>query len=184
VGGYVVWLTGLCGAGKTTICSGIQARAGREFGSRAVALDGEALRRGVCSDLGFSPGDRREHLRRVSHLGALLADANLAVTVALISPYHADRERARSIIGAARFRLVWVKAPLSLCEERDTQGLYRRARRGEIADFTGVSAPYEEPDDADLVVDTAKLSAEESVAMVWDYIHRQGLGLMMDGAGI
>jgi adenylyl-sulfate kinase len=179
-----LWLTGLCGAGKTTICAGIQARANREFASRAVALDGEALRRGVCSDLGFSPEDRREHLRRVAHLGALLADANLAVTVALISPYRADRERARSIIGASRFRLVWVKAPLSVCEERDTQGLYRRARRGEIADFTGVSAPYEEPDDADLIVDTAALDVDKSVELVWDYIHRAGLGLMMDGAGI
>jgi adenylyl-sulfate kinase len=181
--GYVLWLTGLSGAGKTTICSGLQQRALRQFTYRAVALDGDALRRGICSDLGFTPADRRENVRRVAHLGALLADGGLAVTVGLISPYRADREQARAIIGAERFRLIYVKAPLAVCEQRDPKGLYRRARRGEVADFTGIDAPYEEPHDADLVVDTVELNERQSVDLVWAYVERAGFGLMMGSGG-
>jgi adenylyl-sulfate kinase len=165
--GFVVWLTGLSGAGKTTICSGLNERAAALAAPRVFALDGDMLRRGLCSDLGFTAEDRKENVRRVAHLAALLADHGFAVTAALISPYRVDREQAREIIGPERFRLVWVRATLEVCEARDPKGLYKRARSGEIPRFTGVSDPYEEPIDADLVVDTEHHRAHESVEEVW-----------------
>jgi len=165
--GLVIWLTGLSGSGKTTICCGVNELASGHAARRAVALDGDQLRRGLCSDLGFTAEDRRENVRRTAHVAALLADTGFAVIAALISPYRVDRDDARAIIGADRFRLVWVRAPLDVCEARDPKGLYRRARAGEIPRFTGISDPYEEPENADLVVNTAELSPGESVDHVW-----------------
>lgn len=165
--GFVIWLTGLSGAGKTTICRGVNELASAHATRRAVALDGDQLRRGLNSDLGFTADDRRENVRRTAHVAALLADTGFVAVTALISPYRADREQARSIVGPERFRLVWVKAPLEVCEARDPKGLYRRARSGEILRFTGVSDPYEEPEGADLVVNTAELSTAESIEAVW-----------------
>jgi adenylyl-sulfate kinase len=147
-----IWLTGLSGAGKSTLA--------RALGW--AVIDGDDLRRGLCSDLGFSPADRAENVRRAAHVARILNDAGVDVVVALISPLRAHRALAREIVGAG-FREAFVKAPLAVCEARDPKGLYARARRGELADFTGVSAPYEEPEAPDLTLDTSTLTVEECV---------------------
>lgn len=142
--GGVVWLTGLSGAGKTTTARALAAVLRAE--NRAVCvLDGDALRRGLCSDLGFSAADRQENIRRVGEVARLFADAGLICVVALISPYRRDRNRARAVAPPGRFIEVYINAPLAVCEQRDPKGLYARARAGELLEFTGISAPYEPP---------------------------------------
>lgn len=142
--GGVIWLTGLSGAGKSTIADALQQRL-REEGHLVYVLDGDTLRRGLNADLGFSAADRRENIRRVGEVAALFADAGFLTITALISPFRADRERARDAIGAERFLEVFVDVPLEVCEQRDPKGLYRRARAGELPEFTGISSPYEPP---------------------------------------
>jgi adenylylsulfate kinase len=149
--GAVIWFTGLSGAGKSTIAHLTQRRL-FSAGHLAVVLDGDRVRDGLCKDLGFSPEDRRENVRRVAHVAKLFADFGLIAVVALISPYREDRARAREIC-APSFLEVFVKTSLETCERRDPKGLYRKARSGEIAEFTGVSAPYEPPLSADVVLD-------------------------------
>lgn len=142
--GGVVWLTGLSGAGKTTTSRALAAVLRAE--NRAVCvLDGDALRRGLCSDLGFAAADRQENIRRVGEVARLFADAGLICVVALISPYRRDRDRARAAAPPGRFIEVYINAPLAVCEQRDPKGLYARARAGELLEFTGISAPYEPP---------------------------------------
>ncbi|MBI5783954.1 MAG: adenylyl-sulfate kinase [Rhodocyclales bacterium] len=153
-----VWLTGLSGAGKSTLAYALEDRL-FHAGFLPYVLDGDNIRHGLSSDLGFSEGDRTENIRRVAEAAALMNDAGLIVVTAFISPLRSDRAMARRIIGAA-FVEVHVAAPLVICESRDPKGLYRKARRGEIPDFTGISAPYEAPDSADLVVATDKLSID------------------------
>ena len=161
----VLWLTGLSGAGKSTLAMALEQRLFEE-GWQVYVLDGDNVRRGLNANLGFSPNDRAENIRRVGEVAALMADAGMLVVTAFISPYRADRERARAAAKAAgvAFNEVWVKADMAVCEARDPKGLYARARKGEIGDFTGVSAPYEEPAVAELVVDTAVGGVEECVA--------------------
>jgi len=149
-----VWLTGLSGAGKSTIASELERRL-IELRRSCYVLDGDNLRGGINRDLGFGPDDRRENIRRVAEVARLMNDAGLIVITALISPYSADRAMAAEIVGPERFLEVYIDAPLAVCEQRDPKGLYRKARRGEIAEFTGVSAPYEPPQQAALVLDTA-----------------------------
>lgn len=147
--GAVVWLTGLSGAGKSTIA----ARAGQALHARghlAYILDGDNLRFGLCADLGFAAEDRAENVRRLGEAARLMQDAGLIVLVAAISPYRQDRERARGRIAAGRFVEVFVDAPLAVCEARDPKGLYRRARAGEITGFSGIDAPYEAPEAPEL----------------------------------
>lgn len=140
----MVWLTGLSGAGKTTTARALAAVLRAE--NRAVCvLDGDALRRGLCSDLGFAAADRQENIRRVGEVARLFADAGLICVVALISPYRRDRDRARAAAPPGRFIEVYINAPLAVCEQRDPKGLYARARAGELLEFTGISAPYEPP---------------------------------------
>jgi adenylyl-sulfate kinase len=142
--GCVVWLTGLSGAGKTTIARALEIEL-RGAGHPACVLDGDCLRRGLCADLGFSPEDRQENIRRVGEVARLFADAGMICVVALISPYRLDRARARAAAPGGRFLEVFVNSPLDVCERRDPKGLYARARAGELKEFTGVSAPYEPP---------------------------------------
>jgi adenylylsulfate kinase len=149
--GAVVWFTGLSGSGKTTIARAVD-RLLLDAGRRSYMLDGDSLRTGLNRDLGFSPRDREENLRRFAEVARLFADAGVLCLVSAISPYEATRQEARARIGPERFVLVHVATPLSVCESRDAKGLYRRARAGEIPDFTGVSAPYEEPDAADVTL--------------------------------
>jgi bifunctional enzyme CysN/CysC len=151
--GAVLWFTGLPGSGKSTLAMALERRLfDREW--QVYTLDGDNVRRGLSADLGFSPDDRAENIRRVGEVAALFADAGAICIVAFISPYRADRERARAAAGNRRFFEVYVKSALATCERRDPKGHYRRARAGEIKDFTGVDAPYETPETPAVVVDT------------------------------
>lgn len=160
-----VWLTGLSAAGKSTIAEALE-RALASAKRPCFMLDGDALRAGLTRDLGFAAEDRRENIRRAAEVARLMNDAGLIVVAAFISPYRADREMARNIIGGERFLEVYVSAPLEVCERRDPKGLYRRARQGEIADFTGVSAPYEAPEAADVVLDSERRTVGQCVAQL------------------
>ncbi len=176
----MLWLTGLSGAGKSVIVAALEA-ALVASGHAAFVLDGDNLRHGLNSDLGFSPPDRTENIRRAGEVAALLADAGVLTLAAFISPYRADRAAARATVGAERFLEIFVDAPLALCEGRDPKQLYRRARAGEIADFTGVSAPYEPPEHPDLTLDTAALDPAACVASLLALLERRGF-LGVEGA--
>ena len=169
--GAVVWLTGLSGAGKSTIAQALE----RELFQRAMhpyVLDGDNIRHGLNSNLGFAPQDRIENIRRVSEVAKLMADAGNVVITAFISPYRLDRQRARAIAlqGNAEFIEVFVDAPLQVCEERDPKNLYKKARAGEIREFTGIDAPYEAPADPEIVVQTDRQSIAESVASILEQL--------------
>jgi bifunctional enzyme CysN/CysC len=169
--GAVVWLTGLSGAGKSTIAQSIE-RDLFHRGMNTYVLDGDNIRHGLNSNLGFSPDDRVENIRRVSEVAKLMADAGTVVITAFISPYRMDRRRAREIAleGNAEFIEVFVDAPLEVCEARDPKNLYKKARAGEIREFTGIDAPYEAPDDAEIVVHTDRQSIDESVATILEQL--------------
>lgn len=162
-----LWLTGLPGSGKSTLALGLAARLQAQ-GEPHQVLDGDVLRAGLCSDLGFSAADRRENIRRVAEVAALMNRAGMTVICALISPLAEARAMARAIVGPPSFVEVHVAAPLAVCEARDPKGLYRRARSGALADFTGVDAPYEAPAQAALHIDTS----QESVAASVERLHR------------
>jgi bifunctional enzyme CysN/CysC len=169
--GAVVWLTGLSGAGKSTIAQALE----RELFHRAVhtyVLDGDNIRHGLNSNLGFAPEDRVENIRRVSEVAKLMADAGTVVVTAFISPYRMDRSRAREIAleGNAEFIEVFVDAPLEVCETRDPKNLYKKARAGEIRDFTGIGAPYEAPEDPEIVVHTDQQTVDESVTTILEQL--------------
>lgn len=161
----VVWLTGLSGAGKSTVALALEAALHRQ-GRRTLVLDGDNVRQGLCAGLGFSAVDRHENLRRVAELAKLTVEAGIVTLAAFISPLEEDRAMVRRIIGAADLFEVYLACPLAVCEARDVKGLYRKARRGEIADFTGISSPYEVPTAAHLLIDTAGLSVEACVAQI------------------
>lgn len=161
--GGVVWLTGLSGSGKSTIASELERRL-LALGRPVWVLDGDKVREGLCSDLSFSPEHRKENIRRVAEVARLFADAGLICIVAFISPYRADRDRARSLLPPGRFIEVHLSAPLEVCERRDPKGLYAKARAGLVKDFTGITAPYEAPMDPELELRTDKFTVEECVS--------------------
>ena len=169
--GAVVWLTGLSGAGKSTIAQSIE-RDLFHRGMNTYVLDGDNIRHGLNSNLGFSPDDREENIRRVSEVAKLMADAGTVVITAFISPYRMDRSRAREIAleGNAEFIEVFVDAPLEVCEARDPKNLYKKARAGQIREFTGIDAPYEAPEDPEIVVHTDQQSVDESVATILEQL--------------
>ncbi len=166
--GAILWLTGLSGAGKTTLGAALE-RALLERDYAAVLLDGDAVRKTLSADLGFSAADRSENIRRAGEFAAALAGAGVIVIAAFISPYRADRDRLRAAHGAL-FSEVWLAAGLSACEQRDAKGLYARARRGELPQFTGISAPYEHPLAPDLSLDTGAISVDQSSAALLRYV--------------
>jgi bifunctional enzyme CysN/CysC len=166
-GGAVLWFTGLPGSGKSTLALRLEQHL-FDLGAQVYALDGDNIRRGLNSDLGFSANDRHENIRRIGEAAALFADAGLIVITAFISPYRADREMARSAAGSA-FYEIHIKASLEICERRDPKGHYALARAGKLADFTGISAPYEAPNDPALIVETDKMSVEDSLARLVDF---------------
>ena len=172
--GVVVWLTGLSGSGKSMIAHALEEKL-FERGQLAFVLDGDNVRHGLNRNLGFSPGDRAENIRRIGELGKLFADCGVIVMAAFISPYAADRQKARSLLGAGQFIEVFVKVALDIAEERDPKGLYKKARAGEISEFTGISAPYEEPENAEIVVDTGQLDLEATVDKVLAYLVENGV---------
>ena len=167
--GKVVWFTGLSGAGKSTCANALEV-ALHQQGQRTFVLDGDNVRKGLNKDLGFSESDRVENIRRVAEVARLMLEAGLVTITAFISPFRADRAMARQLIGDADFIEVYVSTPLEVCEQRDPKGLYRKARSGLIADMTGISSPYEAPEQADFVVPpgmTPEAAATELVALIF-----------------
>jgi adenylylsulfate kinase len=171
--GVVVWLTGLSGSGKSTIAVAAE-RVLVERGRLSYVLDGDNVRHGLNKNLGFSPGDRSENIRRIGEVAKLFADAGIVVFTSFISPYRADRDGVRALVDAGDFIEVYVDASVETCEKRDVKGLYKKARAGEIPEFTGVSAPYEAPERPEIVLDTNRQSVEESVEQVVRYLEEKG----------
>ena len=169
--GAVIWFTGLSGSGKSTLAMHVEKRLFNK-GLHVYVLDGDNVRRGLNTDLGFSPEDRAENIRRIGEAAALFADAGFVVITAFISPYRSDRDRARQAAGEA-FHEIYIAADLQTCEDRDPKGLYKRARAGEIKEFTGVSAPYEPPEEPELAVDTGQTDVEGSVDQIVAYIEQR-----------
>ncbi len=171
--GSTVWLTGFSGAGKSTIARELE----RQLLARrkiAYVLDGDNIRKGLNRDLGFSPRDREENIRRIGEVARLFADTEIIAIIAFISPYRADRDRARALHDEGSFFEIHVDCPLQVCEARDTKGLYARARRGEVADFTGISAPYEAPESPELRLDTSVSSLPDCVAAILALLNSNG----------
>lgn len=173
-GSVVLWFTGLPASGKSVLTKEVEWLLHRR-GVRTFVLDGDNIRRSLNSDLGYSPEDRSENIRRAGEVAKLLIDAGIVVLAAFISPYRKDRERVRNILEDGEFIEIYVKCPVEVCEKRDPKGLYRRAKAGEIPDFTGVSAPYEEPLAPELVVETDKLSVEEGANKVIEFLEKKGV---------
>jgi adenylylsulfate kinase len=171
--GCVLWFTGLSGSGKSTIAHRIEERL---LGLRHLCqvLDGDNIRHGLCRDLGFSAADRSENIRRIAEVAKLSVEAGLIVSTAFISPFRADRAQARAVIGDERFVEVFLDVPLEDCERRDPKGLYRKVRAGEIAEFTGISSPYEAPEAPELRIPTSGLSVDQSVDRVLTYLAERG----------
>ena len=166
--GGVLWFTGLSGSGKSTLAIELERRL-FNIGYNVFMLDGDNVRRGLSSNLGFSPEDRTENIRRIGEVGALFANAGFIAITAFISPYQAARDRAREAANEG-FHEIYVDADLKLCESRDPKGLYQKARRGEIPEFTGISAPYEAPTSPDFTVDTGALDVDKSVSALVEYV--------------
>ena len=171
--GAVLWFTGLSGSGKSTLANAVEEKL-FEMGHLTYILDGDNIRHGLNKNLGFSPEDREENIRRIGEVSKLFCDAGVIAMTAFISPYRADRDKARALVAEGRFVEIYVQVPLEIAEQRDPKGLYKKARAGEIKEFTGISAPYEEPMKAELIVETGKLSLEESVGVVIDYLKKNG----------
>jgi adenylylsulfate kinase len=171
--GCTIWLTGLSGSGKSTIAVAAE-KALSEAGRLTYILDGDNVRHGLNSNLGFSPEDRTENIRRIGEVSKLFTDAGVIVFSSFISPYRADRDAVRAIMGEGDFIEVWVDASVETCEDRDVKGLYKKARAGEIPEFTGISAPYEEPARPELRLDTNGQSVAESVGQLVEYLQKNG----------
>ena len=165
----VLWFTGLPSSGKSTIAHTLEKKL-YDLGIRTYTLDGDNIRHGLCSDLGFTPEDRAENLRRVAEVIKLLLDAGLVVLCAFVSPFKKDREMVRKIVGEENFIEIYCRCPVEVCKTRDQKGFYQKAEKGEIENYTGISAPYEEPENQDIILDTHILSVEESVEMVFNFV--------------
>lgn len=172
--GAVVWFTGLSGSGKSTLANRVESELFRR-GIRTYLLDGDNIRSGLNSDLGFSDDDRKENIRRIGEVAALFADSNTVVLTAFISPFAADRKSAREKVPDGEFYEIYVKCPLEVCESRDPKGLYRKARGGKIKAFTGIGSPYEEPASPELVVNTAAETLDESTRRVIRLLEKNGI---------
>lgn len=165
----VYWITGLSGAGKTTVATAVKEQLGKDF----VLLDGDVMRKGLSKDLGFSIADRRENIRRVAEASKLLADNGKSCICTFISPTQEIRNLAKAIIGTDRFNEIYINTPITICEKRDPKGLYKKVRAGEIKEFTGISSVYEAPESPDLLLDCHTHSIEESVHQLLAYINHQ-----------
>ena len=171
--GATIWLTGLSASGKSTVAVAAEAELLRR-GRLAYVLDGDNVRHGLNSNLGFSPEDRTENIRRIGEVAKLFTDSGVIVFTSFISPYRADRDAARALFAPGDFLEVYIDADVATCEERDPKGLYKKARAGEIPEFTGISAPYEAPEKPELVVSTKDQSVEESVATLVAFLEENG----------
>jgi len=169
--GQIIWLTGLSGSGKSTIAMALERKL-FDAGRQVFVLDGDIIRTGLCQDLGFSSKDRTENIRRIGEVARIMANSGLCVIVSFISPFRVDRDRVRDAMLEDCFIEVFVNAPLEVCEKRDTKGLYARAIRGEIADFTGISSPYEPPVSPEVELNTDRLSVAEAVDSVLSFLRQ------------
>lgn len=171
--GAVIWFTGLSGSGKSTLANELEFVLHKN-NIQTYVLDGDNIRHGLNRDLGFSPEDRKENIRRIGETARLFCDAGVIVITAFISPYQDDRQAVRSLFHQNEFIEIYVQASLEICRKRDPKGLYLKADSGEISDFTGVSAPYEEPERPELVINTDQNSPEEAVRLIIDFLRKAG----------
>ena len=173
-GSLILWFTGLPSSGKSTIANELEKKL-ITMGTRTYILDGDNIRMGLCKDLGFSEEDRGENIRRIGEVSKLFVDAGCIVLSAFVSPYIKDRDGVRELVADGEFVEVFVDAPLEVCEERDVKGLYKKAREGVIKGFTGIDDPYEAPLNAEITIDTSKLSLEEGVDVILQYLEAKGV---------
>ena len=169
---FLIWFTGLSGSGKSTIANKVESALYKR-NIRTYALDGDNIRKGINNDLGFSPGDRSENIRRIGEISKLFIDAGTVVLAAFVSPYKKDREAVKCIVGKNNFIEVYVNTSIEECEKRDVKGLYKKARKGEIKEFTGINAPYEPPESPDIEIKTEQLNIDQSVTKIMDYIRHK-----------
>ncbi len=165
----IIWFTGMSGSGKSTIACELEKRL-YELSAHTYILDGDNMRYGLNNDLGFTSDDRKENIRRIGEVARLFVDAGIIVLSSFISPFTQDRGTVRTLVDKDEFIEVYVKCPLDVCEQRDPKGLYLKARNGEIRNFTGIDSPYEEPARAEIIIDTSKLSVDESVKTIINYL--------------
>ena len=170
----ILWFTGLSGAGKSTLAHCVEEEL-HQRGCRTFVLDGDNVRHGLCGDLSFSIEDRTENIRRIAEVAKLMMEAGVITLTAFISPFRAEREKARLIFPHGEFLEIYCRAPIEICEQRDVKGLYAKARKGEIKDFTGISSPYEEPSNPELVVDTGTDKLENCTARVIELLIERGV---------
>jgi len=166
---FLIWFTGLSGSGKSTIANALEHKLFQN-GYKTYALDGDNIRKGINIDLSFSPKDRTENIRRIAEVANLLVDSGLIVLAAFVSPYKKDRENIKNILGKNNFIEIFINTSIEECEKRDVKGLYKKARAGEIKDFTGINAPYEAPDNPDIEIITDNMAVEESVDEIYKLI--------------
>ncbi|MGC2049577.1 MAG: adenylyl-sulfate kinase [Gallionella sp.] len=172
--GAIVWFTGLSGSGKSTLAHAVEESL-HQRGCRTFVLDGDNVRHGLCGDLGFSSKDRIENIRRIGEMAKLFMEAGVIVLTAFISPYRADRERVRGMVEHGDFIEIFCNAPIEICEARDVKGMYKKARAGQIAEFTGISSPYEAPENPELSVNTGKEELNDCVKQVIGEMMQRGL---------
>jgi adenylylsulfate kinase len=171
--GAIIWFTGLSGSGKSTLAHAVEESL-HQHGCRTFVLDGDNVRHGLCGDLGFSAQDRQENIRRIGKVAKLFMEAGVIVLTAFISPYRADRERVRGMVEHGDFIEIYCDTPIEICESRDVKGIYKKARAGEIPEFTGISSPYQVPDNHELTVMTGTASLDACVQQVIDEMIRHG----------
>jgi len=179
--GGIIWFTGLSGSGKSTLAHAVE-EALHQQGCRTFVLDGDNVRHGLCSDLGFSSKDRVENIRRIGEMAKLFMEAGIIVLTAFISPYRNDRERVRGMVEHGDFMEIFCAAPLEICEARDVKGMYKKARSGQIADFTGISSPYEAPTKPEISVNTGSAELDDCVQQVIGEMEQRGMIMKKNSA--
>ncbi|NOZ09537.1 MAG: adenylyl-sulfate kinase [Gammaproteobacteria bacterium] len=172
--GAVLWFTGLSGSGKSTLAHAVEEQL-YQLGCSTFVFDGDNVRHGLCNDLGFSEEDRKENIRRIGEMTNLFLQAGTIALTAFISPFRKDRERVRKLVGEKNFVEIYCRCPIHVCEKRDVKGLYRRARAGEIKDFTGISSPYEEPETPELTVESGEKTIEACVEKIVEMLVQRGV---------
>lgn len=172
--GAIIWFTGLSGAGKSTLAHAVEEKL-HQMGCRTFVLDGDNVRHGLCGDLGFSDHDRVENIRRIGEVAKLFMEAGVIVLTAFISPFRADRERVRGMVKNGEFIEIYCDSAIEICENRDVKGLYKKARAGQILEFTGISSPYEPPENAELTINTGETELEFCVEKILDEVLHRGI---------
>lgn len=177
--GAIIWFTGLSGSGKSTLAHGVEEQLHR-MGCRTFVLDGDNVRHGLCGDLGFSAQDRVENIRRIGEVAKLFMEAGVIVLTAFISPFREDRNKVRAMVRPREFIEIYCQCPIDVCEQRDVKGLYKKARAGEISQFTGISSPYEAPDTPELGINTSEKTLEDSVQRVVSILSHADMSIIHD----